>query len=156
MTAERLNPDAASRSELEQLSCFVDGGIMPAPDTSRWAARYASMCGERSTTWPLAVVATAAARTGAGAAACTGPLVPCSRSIGTTITARTAVAAATAALGRITRCNNRRRRAASAGATIAGSAAIAEATLAEKSRECQQATSLERSASPARCSRVHS
>ena len=38
MTAERLNPDAASRSELEQLSCFVDGELDDVL-CERWFAR---------------------------------------------------------------------------------------------------------------------
>src|SRR5688572_18094462 len=38
MTAERLNPDAASRSELEQLSCFVDGELDDL-QCDRWFAR---------------------------------------------------------------------------------------------------------------------
>ena len=38
MTAERLNPDAASRTELEQLSCFVDGELDDL-QCDRWFAR---------------------------------------------------------------------------------------------------------------------
>jgi len=40
MTAERLNPDAASRSELEQLSCFVDGELDDL-QCDRWFTRLA-------------------------------------------------------------------------------------------------------------------
>ena len=38
MTAERLNPDAGNRTELEQLSCFVDGELDDL-QCDRWFAR---------------------------------------------------------------------------------------------------------------------